>query len=191
MLNMKTSVIIAIVAGVAILAVLAGGAAGYFIARNQFVASNVALKTAAIEAGQRLNNRSAMMAGMMRGRMTARMRGDGVDAIGQSRLKYMLEAYAEALDMTADALKEELKSGKSIWDLASAKGIAAEDFDQFMIDAGTSALNKMVADKVITQEQADAMLERMQENWQDVDPETCPCLGEFGVRPRMWRRNAP
>jgi hypothetical protein len=54
----------------------------------------------------------------------------------------MLDAAAEALDMTSDELLDELKSGKSMWDLASDKGIASEDFDQFMIDTATKGAGK-------------------------------------------------
>ncbi len=200
---MKTSVIVVIVVGVAILAVIVGGAAGYFIARTQFSASNIAWKVALSDGGQGLYGPGMMygnwqgktgpgtMYRNLRGRMGAGMMNGLVDDEDRPRLQYMLDAYAEALDMTPDDLKKELNSGKSIWDLASAKGIKAEEFDQFMIDAGTQALNKMVVDGEITQKQADAMIERMQENWQDVDPETCPCFEQFGGRSRMWRWNTP
>lgn len=190
---MKPGVIVALVIGVAIIAVIGGGVAGFLIGRTQF--SNAGVFTRVLT----FDNRSdffgpEIFMGKWRYQIYPFRMGPGMIEIwedDQPRLQYMLDAYAEALDMTTEDLKDELKSGKSLWDLASAKGVASEDFDQFMIDAATQALNKMVADDVITQKQADTMLERMKKNWQNVDPETCPCFDGFGGRGRMWRWAVP
>lgn len=189
---MKTSVVVAIVIGVAVLAILVGGAAGFFVARSQVSSANIAWRTGLGDRAQNFIGPD-MMTRNWRGRMGSGMMGNwGWDDENDSpRMQYMLDAYAEALDMTSDEVKTELNSGKSMWDLASAKGITAENYGQFMIDAATKALNKMVADEEITQKQADAMIENMQQNWQNVDPETCPCVEGFGGRGRMWRWYTP
>jgi len=185
---MKTSVIVAIVIGVAVLAILVGGLAGYFVARSQFSSSNIMWKTAVFDRDLEFFGPD-MMTGNWRSRMNPGVMGrmNRFSDRDQPRLQYMLDAAAEALDMTSDELLDELKSGKSMWDLASDKGIASEDFDQFMIDTATKALENLVADGEITEKQADAMLESIQENWQNVDPETCPCIEGFGSQNRMWR----
>ncbi|MBN1536025.1 MAG: hypothetical protein JW908_04785 [Anaerolineales bacterium] len=193
---MKTSVIIAIVVGVAILAVLAGGVAGYFIARSQISSTSVIWKTAVYDSGLDFYGPSIMPRhwrgmdnpGMFGGTMIDRWQAES----DRPRLKYMLDALAESLDTTSDSLKEELSSGKTIWDLASAQGIDEEDFGQFMIDAATNALNQMVADEELTQKQADAMLEQIQQRWENIDPENIP--GIFmgpKSRSRTWRWHIP
>jgi hypothetical protein len=157
------------------------------IARNRFSFFNAALNDGYYDKGQGFFG-PGMMTRNGRGRMGPGMMGDwGRGERFLPMQQYMLDAYAEALGMTSDDLQKELTSGKSMWDVASAKGIAKENYGQFMIDAGTKALDKMVADGEITQKQADAMIETLQQNWQNVDPETCPCIEGFGSRSRMWR----
>jgi hypothetical protein len=185
---MKTTFI---VIGVAILAIIVGVMGGFLIARNQFSFSNAAGNYAFFDKGQRSFG-PGMMGGNWRGRTGPGMMDNwGWSDNDRPMMQSMLDAYAEALGMTSDDLQKELNSGKSLWDLASAKGITAEDYGQFMTNAGTKALNKLVADGEITQKQADAMIENMQENWQDANPETCPRFEPFGGRSRMWRWSTP
>lgn len=77
----------------------------------------------------------------------------------------MVAAMAEALGMTAEELNAELAAGKTMWQVAEAKGLSLEDFQTLMLDARKAALEKLVADGVITQAQADWMLSRMQGMW--------------------------
>lgn len=192
---MKPGVIIALVIGIAVIAVIGGGVAGFLIGRAQFANAEVFTRVYTFDGGSDLFGREIFM-GRWRDGITPFRMGPGMMEMwvwedDQPRLRYMLDAYAEALDMTTEELQDKLKSGKSLWDLASAKGIPSEDFDEFMINAATQALNKMVADDEITQKQADTILERMKENWQNVNPETCPCFDGFGGRGRMWRWAVP
>jgi hypothetical protein len=76
--------------------------------------------------------------------------------------EYMIAAMAEALGMSAEELIAELAAGKTMWQVGEAKGLGLEEFQKLMIDARTAALEKLVADGVITQAQADWMLSRMQ-----------------------------
>ena len=190
---MKTGVMIAIAVAVAVLAVIGGGVAGYFIGRAQTSNADEVSRVIMFDKGLGYYGPGPMLDRRQNGAFPGRMDEgrQGVWDNDQPYFQYMLDAYAEALGMTSEELSDELKSGKSLWDLASAKGVASEDFDQFMIDAAKQALDKMVADEVMTQKQADAMLERIQENWQDVNPETCPCFDGFGGRNRMWRWSTP
>ena len=79
--------------------------------------------------------------------------------------EYMVGAMAEALGMTDEALDAELAAGKTMWQVAEAKGLSADEFQKLMVDARKAAFTKMVADGVLTQEQADWMLSRMQGMW--------------------------
>lgn len=103
--------------------------------------------------------------------------------------EYMTGAMAEALGMTEEALDAELAAGKTMWQVAEAQGLSLEDFQKLMLDARQVALEKMVADGVITQAQADWMLSRMQGRWsQGGVPGDCPMHGGGG---RGGRWNTP
>jgi hypothetical protein len=79
--------------------------------------------------------------------------------------EYMVGAMAEALGLTDEELDTELAAGKTMWQVAEAKGLSLEEFQTLMVDARKAAFEKMVADGVLTQEQADWMLSRMQGRW--------------------------
>jgi len=101
--------------------------------------------------------------------------------------EYMVGAMAEALGMTDEALDAELASGKTLWQVAEAKGLSLEDFQKLMLDARTAALEKMVADGVLTQEQADWMVSRMQGMWSQGGAQGgCPMNGGASGRGGRW-----
>lgn len=74
---------------------------------------------------------------------------------------YMLNAFAQALGLTPEELTTRLQAGDTLWVIAQEKGMTAEQFQQMMTTARTTALNLAVTDGVITQAQADFMLQRM------------------------------
>jgi hypothetical protein len=74
---------------------------------------------------------------------------------------YMLNAYAQAFGLTREELDTRLQAGDTLWVIAQGQGMTAEQFQQTMTTARTTALNLAVADGVITQEQAGFMLNRM------------------------------
>ena len=89
--------------------------------------------------------------------------------------EYMVAAVSEALGMTAEDLRAELESGKTMWGVAEEQGLTSEQFGELMVDARTSALNQAVEDGVITREQADWMIARMsQMNANGYGPGSCP-----------------
>jgi hypothetical protein len=73
---------------------------------------------------------------------------------------YMVAAFADALDLTPEALQGELDAGKKIYDVAAEKGFTDEQFVELMTTARTTALEQAVAAGDITQEQADWMQQR-------------------------------
>jgi len=80
--------------------------------------------------------------------------------------EYMEEAWAKTLGLSHDELEQRLDAGETLWSIAQAQGITQENFGKLMLQARTEALNKMVADGVLTQEQADWMINRMNQNWE-------------------------
>jgi uncharacterized protein YidB (DUF937 family) len=74
--------------------------------------------------------------------------------------EYMEAAMAKALGMDVEDLEAAIDSGKTMWDVAQEKGISQDEFFTLMQTARGEALKQMVADGVITQAQADWMLQR-------------------------------
>lgn len=73
---------------------------------------------------------------------------------------YMQAELAEALGITVDELNAAHADGKTFWQIAEEKGFTVEQAQQLMLDARSVALDAMVADGTITQEQADWMQQR-------------------------------
>lgn len=69
-----------------------------------------------------------------------------------------LSTIATALNMTEAELRTELQAGKSVADVASAKGIALDTVVNAVADAYKQTLDQAVADGRITQAQADTLL---------------------------------
>lgn len=124
--------------------------------------------------------------GMMNGR--GGMRGGGMMGVPGVQGGYaqtgeygpmhdeMVSALAGALKISVDDLNAELTSGKTMWQVAEAKGLTLEQFQTIMLDARKAGLAKLVADGTITQAQADWMLSRMQGNFgqNGANPNGCP-----------------
>jgi hypothetical protein len=88
---------------------------------------------------------------------------------------YMVEAFAQALGLTVEDVQAQFDAGATMWQIASDQGLSDEEVQGVMIQARTAALNAMVADGVLTQEQADFMLERMNTMMAgDFTPGSCP-----------------
>jgi hypothetical protein len=75
---------------------------------------------------------------------------------------YMYKAFAQALGITPEELDARRQSGDTLWVIAQEKGLTTEQFQEMMTTARTNAANQAVADGVITQAQADFMLQRME-----------------------------
>jgi hypothetical protein len=118
--------------------------------------------------------------GMMGGRWNRNSTGDtDTDEYGPMH-EYMIAAFAQAINLTPDELEARLDAGETMWEIAAAQGLDAEQFRQVMLDARTQALNAAVAAGAMTQEQADWMLDHMgQMGSQGFGPgsEGCPGMG--------------
>lgn len=74
----------------------------------------------------------------------------------------VLDAAAAALGITADQLAAELSQGKTIGQIADARGVDREQVRQAMVDAYRQRLDQAVANEDLTRKQADALLQRFQ-----------------------------
>jgi hypothetical protein len=74
--------------------------------------------------------------------------------------EYMEEALAEKLNLPLATVESEFDSGKTLAQIALDHGIAQADLPAFMQAVRALALQNAVADGVITQAQADRMLQR-------------------------------
>lgn len=71
-------------------------------------------------------------------------------------------ALAEQLGLTPDELIDEISSGKTLADLAQEKGVSTADLSATMEETMRAGLEQAVEDGILSQEQADQMLEQMQ-----------------------------
>jgi hypothetical protein len=67
-----------------------------------------------------------------------------------------LDAAATALGTDAATLRQALKDGKSIADVAAEKGVAVDTVTKAISDAATAKIDQAVTDGKLTQAQADA-----------------------------------
>ncbi len=72
-------------------------------------------------------------------------------------------AIAEALGLTVEEFEAAIAAGKKLPQIAAEQGVALEDVWAAMRAAREAAIQQAVADGVITQEQANWMLSRMQQ----------------------------
>lgn len=91
---------------------------------------------------------------------------------------YMFDAMADAFGLTPEDLQARHDAGDTMWTIAQELGITEERFLELMTQARTTALENAVADGVITQEQADWMLQRMtQMHANGFGPGSGGCMG--------------
>lgn len=71
------------------------------------------------------------------------------------------DEVATLLGMTADEIRAERQAGRSLAQIAAAKGISEETLVETILDARKAELAQLVADGKLTQAQMDLMVERM------------------------------
>ena len=165
---------ILMVSAVVIVALVTLGFAGYAYAQTQ-----------------QPGNPGGYYGGGMMGSRGGMMGGRGSGYAGQAYgpvHQYMVNAIAEALDITPADLQARLDAGDTCWTVAQEKGLTQDEFFTLLKDARTTALAQAVADGVITQAQADWMLERMQQ-MQDYGAGFGSCPGGMNGRGR-WNQNS-
>lgn len=74
-----------------------------------------------------------------------------------------LDAIASALGMTPQQLGQEFKNGKSLQQLATEKGITLDQIKESIIKAAKAKLDQEVAQGKISQDQANKIIEHMQQ----------------------------
>jgi hypothetical protein len=74
--------------------------------------------------------------------------------------EYMEEALADKLNLPLATVESEFDSGKTLGQIALDHGVTQADLPAFMQEVRAAALKAAVADGVITQAQADWMLQR-------------------------------
>jgi hypothetical protein len=122
--------------------------------------------------------------GMMNG-----FRGQAVDGEFGPMHDAMIEAFASALGLMPDELQGRIDAGETLWSIAQAQGVSADQFQSVFLQARNQVLNKAVADGTITQGQADFMLNRMNQMWQNgFGPGSMNCDGSAArVQQRIGR----
>ena len=72
---------------------------------------------------------------------------------------YMVKALAKKLGVPLTTVEAQLDAGKSLYQIALDNGIAQADLPAVMVEVRSTAIKAALADKVISQAQADRMLQ--------------------------------
>jgi len=90
-----------------------------------------------------------------------------------------LAAAAKYLGVSESALRDQLRDGKSLADVAKAQSKDVDGLEQAILAAQKADLDKAVSDKKLTQSQADDIYDRLKDRIDDV------VNGKLGDRPRL------
>jgi len=77
---------------------------------------------------------------------------------------HTVEAAAAVLGMEPEEVLDELKDGKTLAEVAEEQGMAVDEFTAAMLPEVRQELDALVAEGKLTQEQADAIYDRVEEN---------------------------
>lgn len=98
--------------------------------------------------------------GYGRGGMMGGLRNGG-GMVGEGILhNTLISIFAQKLSISTDDLNARLANGETMAQIASSKGLTAEQFTALMSDARTQAIDQAVKDGTLTQAQADWMKTR-------------------------------
>ena len=104
--------------------------------------------------------------GMMGGRgfgSGGMMGGRGVERGVGILHDYMISAFADVVGLTVDQVNTRISNGETFKEIAIAQGKTEADLPALVTQVRQAVIDKAVADGVITQAQADLMLERMKD----------------------------
>jgi hypothetical protein len=192
---MKRLMMIAVAVAVLALGVVAvGGAAadeddglvGSFLGRvaEKLGVSEDELRTAIDDArGETLDE--AVAEGRLTERQAERMQERGFPFAGGRMLHgrgHVMDAVAEVLGMTPADLVAQLQDGNSLADVAEAQGMSVEDFKAALLAQVQAQLDELVAEGGLTQEQADEILQRTEDNIDNIPTGEGCGLGFGGMR---------
>jgi hypothetical protein len=77
----------------------------------------------------------------------------------------VIESEADVLGITPETLLKDLKAGQKVSDLAKDKGMTKEQFETRLVANLRPRLAVLVEHKVITQAQADKLIDRINKGW--------------------------
>jgi hypothetical protein len=107
------------------------------------------------------NGRGGMMGRNEKGYGPGGMMGGGMGEYGGVMHDSMISAFASAVGLTVEEVNTRLANNETPAQIAIAQGKSEADLPALWSQVRQEALNKAVADGVITQAQADAMLQHM------------------------------
>jgi len=175
-MEMKRLVMIAVAVAVLALGVVAiGGAAadeddgplGTFLSKvaDKLGVSEDELQTAIDEARTETLD-EAVDEGLLTEEQAERLQDGGFPFRGRPRHGpgHVMDAAAEALGMPQDELMEQLRDGNSLAEVAEAQGKDLKAFKAELLDQVQAQLDELVAEDDLTQEQADGIFQRTEEN---------------------------
>ena len=163
---MKTTVKIAVITGVVVLALAALGAG--------FVFAQTSTPSAPWGGGYGPGGMMGGYGGGMMGNFA--QNGDGYASLRVNTMHQWMttnggmqtivwNGLADALKLTPDELQNQLASGKTLTQIAGAQGVSQEQLTAVLETSVKAGLDKAVADGVLTREQADQMLNHMGGNY--------------------------
>ena len=95
---------------------------------------------------------------------TSTPKGNGAAKILKQYAPSIKNQIAQGLHLTSDQLTSQLKSGKTLVDIATAQNISATQLQTIVGNAVQNALKPAVADGTLTQKQVDKLAKRFQSN---------------------------
>jgi hypothetical protein len=90
------------------------------------------------------------------------------DRVGDGHGRLTVEAAATVLDIEPEELLSELKEGSTLAQVAEEQGMPLDKFTAAMLAQVQQQLDALVAEGKLTQEQADAIYDRVGENIDDI-----------------------
>jgi len=116
------------------------------------------------QADTMLSNLKLTLPSQLQTKMVAGMKGGFDGGRGGMRGGKQMSTIATALGITETELKTELQAGKSVADVATAKGISLDKVISAIVDAETKNLQQAVTDGKLTQAQADQRIADLKAN---------------------------
>jgi hypothetical protein len=116
---------------------------------------------------------------MVNGQLRMRFHGPGGPGGPGFLFGDKLDAAAKYLGLSESALRDQLRDGKSLADVAKAQSKDVDGLEQAILAAQKADLDKAVSDKKLTQSQADEIYNRLKDRIDDV------VNGKLGDHPRL------
>jgi pyrroloquinoline quinone (PQQ) biosynthesis protein C len=91
----------------------------------------------------------------------------------------MIASLADALGLPAAEIEARHDAGETLWEIAEAEGLSAEEIQELMFSAHNIALEEAVDNGWLTQEQAEWMDGHMEKMWEGGSH--CGGSGYFGT----------